>query len=61
MAEKFIQSVFEKAKKKGTAGDCTGSKFGSPSCPEGSKKYNFAKLIRRIAQEKHNKSKNNGM
>lgn len=52
MAQKFIQSVFANAKKKGTLGDCTGSNYGSSSCPPGSKKYNFAKLMRRLAHEK---------
>ena len=48
MSKGFIQNVFQGAKRKGTLGDCTGKKFGSPSCPVGSKKYNFAKTIRKI-------------
>lgn len=48
----FIQATFSKAKKKGTAGDCTGDKYGSSSCPPGTRKYNFAKLMRRLAHEK---------
>ena len=27
---------------------CTGKKYGSKSCPVGSKKYNFAKTMRKI-------------
>jgi len=48
----FIQKVFKKAKKKGTLGDCTGKKYGSKSCPPGSKKYNFAKTLRKINKKK---------
>jgi hypothetical protein len=48
MAKDFIQNVFQGAKKRGTLGDCTGDKFGSQSCPKGSKKYNFAKTMRKI-------------
>ena len=48
----FIQKVFKKAKKRGTLGDCTGKKYGSKSCPPGSKKYNFAKTLRKINKKK---------
>tara|TARA_R110001592_G_scaffold264205_1_gene529592 strand:+ start:352 stop:525 length:174 start_codon:yes stop_codon:yes gene_type:complete len=48
----FIQKVFKKAKSKGTLGDCTGKKYGSSSCPPGSKKYNFAKTMRKINKKK---------
>ena len=48
MAKDFIQNVFKRAKLKGTLGDCTGKKYGSKSCPVGSKKYNFAKTMRKI-------------
>jgi len=61
MAEKFIQQVFENAKKKGTEGKCTGAKYGSSSCPEGSQAYNFAKLLHRFASERHARAKNKGM
>lgn len=27
---------------------CTGSKFGSSSCPKGSRRYNLAKTFRKI-------------
>lgn len=52
MADKFIQQAFAKIKKKGTEGKCTGDKFGSESCPPGSRAYNFAKTLRRIAHER---------
>ena len=29
---------------------CTGSKFGSASCPEGSRRYNLAKTFRKITK-----------
>ena len=52
MAKKFIQEVFKKAKAKGTLGDCTGSKYGSSSCEKGTKKYNFAKMMRKLNKKK---------
>ncbi len=48
----FIGRVFREAKRRGTLGDCTGKKFGSKSCPVGSKKYNFAKTMRKINKAK---------
>lgn len=48
MAKKWIQAAFRKAKEKGTTGRCTGSKFGSSSCPPGSKAYNMAKTLRKM-------------
>lgn len=52
MAEKFIQDVFAKAKKRHTLGDCSGSNYGGEGCPVGSKKYNFASLMRKISTQK---------
>ena len=46
--DKWIQEAFSKIKKKGTEGKCTGKKYGSKSCPEGSKAYNMAKNLRKI-------------
>ena len=46
--DKWIQKAFSKIKKKGTEGKCTGKKYGSKSCPEGSKAYNMAKNLRKI-------------
>lgn len=36
-------------------GDCTGSKFGSPSCPKGSRKYNLAITFKRMAAKRKKK------
>ena len=46
--DKWIQKAFSKIKKKGTEGKCTGKKYGSKSCPPGSKAYNMAKNLRKI-------------
>jgi hypothetical protein len=48
----WIQSAFEKAKQKGTIDKCTGEKFGGTTCPAGSKRYNMAKTLRKIAKKK---------
>ncbi len=45
---KWIQADFAKSKKKGTLGRCTGKKFGSETCPPGSKQYAMAKTLRKI-------------
>ena len=50
--KKWIQKAFKSIKKKGTSGKCTGEKFGSESCPAGSKSYNMAKNLRKIAKKK---------
>lgn len=52
MAKNFIQKVEAGIKRRGTEGVCTGDKFGSESCPEGSKRYNLAKLFHRFARER---------
>ena len=46
--DKWIQKAFSKIKKKGTEGKCTGKKYGSESCPPGSKAYNMATNLRKI-------------
>jgi len=53
--EKWIQKAFRSVKKRGTSGKCTGSKFGSKSCPSGSKAYNMAKNMRKISKNKKKK------
>ena len=53
---KWIQQAFNKAKKKGTIGRCTGKKFGGPTCPPGSKQYNMAKTLRKMAASKVRKA-----
>ena len=44
--DKWIQKAFKKIDASGTKGKCTGKKYGSKSCPEGSKAYNMAKNLR---------------
>ena len=50
--KKWIQKAFNSIKARGTEGVCTGSKFGGPSCPEGSRKYNMAKTLRNMNKKK---------
>lgn len=52
MAKNFIQDIAKDIKRRGTAGVCTGDKFGSESCPPGSRRYNLAKLFHRFARER---------
>ena len=48
MPKKWIQKAFASIKKRGTKGVCSGSKFGGPTCPSGTKRYNMAKTLRKI-------------
>ena len=48
----WIQKAFSEIKKKGTEGKCTGKKYGSKSCPPGSKAYNMAKTLRSMNRKK---------
>ena len=50
--KKFIQKAVASIKRRGTKGKCTGSKFGSSSCPAGSKAYNLAKTFRKMAKRR---------
>lgn len=47
----WIQKVTKSIKRRGTEGVCTGDKFGGPSCPPGSKRYNLAKTFRAMAKK----------
>ena len=47
---KWIQKATADIKKRGTEGVCTGEKFGSKSCPPGSKRYNLAKTFKKMAK-----------
>ena len=49
---KWIQKAFKSAKKRGTEGVCSGDKFGTSSCPKGSKRYNMAVTLRKMAAKK---------
>ena len=48
----WIQKVDKEIEKDGTEGVCTGDKFGSESCPKGSKRYNLAKTFRKMAKDR---------
>ena len=50
--KKWIQKAFKGIKKRGTEGVCSGDKFGGPSCPPGSKRYNMAKTLRKMSKKK---------
>ena len=52
----WIQKAFKSIEKRGTAGVCSGSKFGGPTCPHGSKRYNMAKNLRKVAASKVRKA-----
>jgi hypothetical protein len=49
----WIQKATASIKRRGTEGVCTGSKFGSSSCPPGSRRYNLAKTFRKMARSRH--------
>ena len=49
---KWIQEVSASIKRRGTKGVCTGKKFGSKSCPPGSKRYNLAKTFKKMARKR---------
>lgn len=48
----WIGKVRASIKRRGTEGVCTGSKFGSESCPPGSKRYNLAKTFKSMAKKR---------
>jgi len=48
MKKDWIQAVTKDIKARGTEGVCTGDKFGGPTCPSGSKRYNLAKTFKKI-------------
>ena len=50
--ENWIQKVRSRIQKKGTEGVCTGKKYGSSSCPPGSKRYNLAKTFRSMNRKR---------
>ena len=53
--KKWIQKATASIKRRGTEGKCTGSKYGSKSCPKGSKAYNLATTFRSMAAKKKKK------
>lgn len=48
----WIQSVNKSIKRRGTEGVCSGSNFGSSSCPPGSRRYALAQTFRRMAKNR---------
>ena len=48
----WIQEATADIKRRGTEGVCTGDKFGGPSCPPGSKRYNLAKTFKKMAKKR---------
>ena len=50
--KKWIQKAKASIKNRGTKGVCTGKKFGSSSCPPGSKRYNLAKTFKKMSKKR---------
>ena len=50
--DNWIQDAEADIERRGTEGVCTGEKFGSESCPPGSKRYNLAKTFRKMAKKR---------
>lgn len=48
----WIEKAKELIKRKGTEGKCTGSNFGGPDCPPGSRQYNLAVTFKNMAKRK---------
>jgi hypothetical protein len=48
----WMQKATDSIEENNTEGVCTGSKFGGPNCPEGSKRYNLAKTFRKMAKNR---------
>lgn len=56
----WIQSANASIKRRGTKGVCTGSKFGSSSCPAGSRRYALAKTFKHMAHSRKHKKEDGG-
>ena len=50
--EHWIQDATASIDERGTKGVCTGDKFGSASCPPGSKRYTLAKTFKKMAKNR---------
>ena len=48
----WIQGVENSIEQRGTEGKCSGSNFGGPDCPQGSRQYNLAKTFRKMDAER---------
>ena len=51
-SDDWIQKADADIKRRGTKGRCTGDKFGSESCPEGSREYDLAKTFKKMARDR---------
>ena len=49
---RWIQEATASIKLRGTKGVCTVKKFGSKTCPPGSKRYNLAKTFKKMARKR---------
>tara|TARA_R100001086_G_scaffold188580_1_gene106534 strand:+ start:642 stop:905 length:264 start_codon:yes stop_codon:yes gene_type:complete len=48
----WMQKVTKSIKKRKTKGVCTGPKYGGPTCPPGSKRYNLATVFKKQAKKR---------
>ena len=53
--KKWIQKATASISRRGTKGVCTGSKFGGPTCPAGSKRYALAKTFKKMGKARKGK------
>lgn len=51
----WIGKVTKSIKRRGTEGRCSGSNFGGPGCPPGSRQYNLAVTFKNMARNKKHK------
>jgi|7_EtaG_2_1085326.scaffolds.fasta_scaffold01135_4 hypothetical protein len=59
-SDDWIQKADKDIERRGTKGRCTGDKFGSESCPEGSKEYDLAKTFKKMGRERREKDHHHG-
>lgn len=57
MGKRWIQEATKSIKERGTGGVCTGSKFGSSSCPPGSRRYALAQTFRKMARRRKKRNR----
>jgi hypothetical protein len=55
LESKWMQKVAKSVEERGTEGICTGKRFGSQSCPPGSKQYALAKTFKKAAKKRKKK------
>jgi len=48
----WIKKVRQSIKRRGTEGVCTGKKMGGPTCQPGTKRYNLAKTLKKMAKKR---------